>query len=50
MQEKQFKVRAAHCDHRATEEEIYQTLRVSPDPLTRAWKPIETRQEGGHEV
>ena len=39
--EKQFKVRAAHCDYRATEEEIYQTLRRVTDPLTRAWEPIE---------
>ena len=45
MQEKQFKVRAAHCDYRATEEEIYQTLRRITDPLTRAWKPIETAQK-----
>ena len=29
--EKQFKVRAAHCDYRATEEEIYQTLRRITD-------------------
>ena len=45
MQEKQFKVRAAHCDYRATEEEIYQTLRRITDPLTRAWKPIETAKK-----
>ena len=43
--EKQFKVRAAHCDYRATEEEIYQTLRRITDPLTRAWKPIETAKK-----
>ena len=45
MQEKQFKVRAAHCDYRATEEEIYQTLRRITDPLTHAWKPIETAKK-----
>ena len=45
MSEKQFKVRAAHCDYRATEEEIYQTLRRITDPLTRAWKPIETAKK-----
>ena len=43
--EKQFKVRAAHCDYRATEEEIYQTLRRITDPLTRAWKPIENAKK-----
>ena len=41
MPEKQFKVRAAHCDHRASEEEIYQTLRKITDPLTRSWEKLE---------
>ncbi|MDE0086256.1 MAG: hypothetical protein OXU23_11120, partial [Candidatus Poribacteria bacterium] len=45
MSEKQFKVRAAHCDYRASEEEIYQTLRRITDPLTRSWKPIETAKK-----
>jgi hypothetical protein len=38
---KAYTVRAAHCDHRATDEEIYQTLRRITDPLTRSWEKIE---------
>ncbi|OGG57134.1 MAG: hypothetical protein A3F84_19205 [Candidatus Handelsmanbacteria bacterium RIFCSPLOWO2_12_FULL_64_10] len=41
MAEKQYKVRAARCDHRATEEEVYRTLRRITDPLTRSWEKIE---------
>lgn len=41
MSEKQYKVRAAHCDYRASEEEIYQTLRRITDPLNRSWAKIE---------
>ncbi|MSS73890.1 MAG: DUF362 domain-containing protein [Candidatus Latescibacteria bacterium] len=41
MSEKQYKVRAARCDHRASEEEVYQTLRRITDPLTRSWEKIE---------
>ena len=37
MAEKQYKVRAAHCDYRAPEEEIYQTLRRITNPLSRSW-------------
>ncbi|HEY3082273.1 MAG TPA: DUF362 domain-containing protein [Chloroflexota bacterium] len=36
-----YAVRAAHCDHRASDEEIYLTLRRITDPLTRSWKKIE---------
>jgi hypothetical protein len=36
-----YTVRGAHCDHRASEEEIYQTLRRITDPLTRSWEKIE---------
>ncbi len=36
-----YTVRAAHCDHRASEEEIYRTLRRITDPLTRSWEKIE---------
>lgn len=39
--ERAYRVRAAHCDYRATEEEIYQTLRRITDPLTRSWEKIE---------
>src|SRR6266545_5343340 len=34
-------VRAAHCDYRSSEEEIYQTLRRVTDPLSRSWEKIE---------
>ncbi len=45
MPEKQYQVRAAHCDYRATEEEIYRTLRRITDPLTRSWDKIEKAQK-----
>ncbi|MBI3970209.1 MAG: DUF362 domain-containing protein [Chloroflexi bacterium] len=38
---KAYTVRAARCDHRASEEEIYQTLRRITDPLARSWEKIE---------
>ncbi|MBI2951961.1 DUF362 domain-containing protein, partial [bacterium] len=41
MSEKKYKVRAARCDHRASEEEVYRTLRRITDPLTRSWEKIE---------
>lgn len=41
MAEKKYKVRAARCDHRASEEEVYQTLRRITDPLTRSWEKVE---------
>ncbi len=40
MAEKQYKVRAGQCDHRASEEEIYQTLRRITDPLERSWEKL----------
>ena len=39
--QKQYTVRAAHCDYRASEEEIYQTLRRITDPLARSCEKIE---------
>lgn len=41
MPEKAYKVRAAHCDHRASDEEIYQTLKRITDPLSRTWEKLE---------
>ena len=41
MAEKSYRVRAAHCDHRASEEEVYRTLKRITDPLTRSWEKIE---------
>lgn len=38
---KAYTVRAAHCDHRASDEEIYATLRRITEPLTRSWQQIE---------
>ena len=38
--EKAYKVRASHCDHRASEEEIYQALKRTTAPLTRSWEKI----------
>jgi uncharacterized protein (DUF362 family) len=38
---KAYAVRAAHCDHRASEEEVYRTLRRITDPLARSWEKIE---------
>ena len=41
MAEKNYKVRAAHCNWRASEEEIYRTLRRITDPLHRSWEKLE---------
>ena len=38
---KDYMTRATRCDYRATEEEIYQTLRRITDPLVRSWQKIE---------
>jgi uncharacterized protein (DUF362 family) len=37
---KDYRVRAAHCDHRASEEEIYETLQRITDPLDRSWQRL----------
>ena len=37
MSQKDYAVRASHCDHRATDEEIYQVLKRTTDPLERSW-------------
>ncbi|AWT59735.1 MAG: hypothetical protein DF168_00929 [Candidatus Moanabacter tarae] len=41
MSEKQYTVRAAHCNHRASDEEIYQTLKRVTNPLKRSWERLE---------
>ena len=38
---KDYKVRASYCNHRVSEEEIYQTLKRTTDPLTKSWHQIE---------
>ncbi len=41
MPSKQHTVRAARCDHRASDEEIYQVLRRITDPLKRSWERLQ---------
>src|SRR5919202_5049267 len=43
--DKAYTVRAARCDYRASEEEIYQTVRRITDPLSRSWAKIERAQK-----
>ena len=38
--DKQYRVRAVHCDHRATDEEVYLALRRATDPLVEAWDKL----------
>jgi uncharacterized protein (DUF362 family) len=35
-----YRVRAAHCDYRASDEEVYQALKRTVDPLERAWERL----------
>ena len=42
MMDRKYRVRAAHCHHRASDEEIYQTLRRITDPLRRSWERLES--------
>ena len=37
MVDSPYHVRAVHCDYRASDEEVYQALKRSTDPLTTAW-------------
>ena len=39
--EKAYQVRAAHCSHQASDEEIYQTLERITRPLTKSWEKLE---------
>ena len=41
MGDRQYAVRASHCDYRASEEEIYEILKRTTDPLERSWKKLE---------
>ncbi len=41
MANRQYTVRASHCDHRASEEEIYEALKRTTDPLAHSWKKLE---------
>ncbi|MFH1568040.1 MAG: DUF362 domain-containing protein [Gemmatimonadota bacterium] len=40
MVDTKYAVRASHCDHRAPEEEIYDVLRRTTEPLTRSWERL----------
>ena len=37
-----YKVRAVYCDHRSTDEEVYQALKRATEPLTRAWDRLKS--------
>ena len=41
MGDRQYAVRASHCHHRASEEEIYEVFKRTADPLERSWKKLE---------
>jgi hypothetical protein len=40
MSDKQYKVRASHCDHQTSDEEIYQVLKRTTEPLERSWEKL----------
>ena len=40
MAAKQYTVRPTHCDHRASDEEIYHQLKATTDPLEDAWERL----------
>jgi len=48
--EKAYKVRATHCSHKASREEIYQQLKSITDPLTRSWDKLEKAKKIGIKV
>ena len=41
MDDRQYTVRASHCHHQASEEEIYEVLKRTTDPLERSWQKLE---------
>ncbi len=48
--EKAYKVRATHCSHKASREEIYQKLKTVTEPLTRSWDKLEKAKKIGIKV
>jgi uncharacterized protein (DUF362 family) len=40
-------VRATHCDYRADDEEVYQSLKRATDPLTGAWEKLSSARRIG---
>ena len=41
MSASEYRVRAVHCDHRASDEELYRALQRATAPLDRAWRQLE---------
>ncbi len=41
MTDRHYRVRASYCHHRATEDEIFDVLCRTTDPLTRSWERLE---------
>lgn len=41
MAEKAYKVRGSYCHHQADDEEVYQILKRTTEPLTQSWKRLE---------
>ena len=37
---KDYHVRAVHCDYRSSDEEVYQALKRATDPLDAAWEKL----------
>ncbi|MEC8841292.1 MAG: hypothetical protein VX432_06825, partial [Candidatus Poribacteria bacterium] len=48
--EKPYKVRAIHCDHKSSQEEIYERLKTITTPLNRSWNKIEKANKIGVKV
>lgn len=46
-QEKKYSVRALHCDYRAADETVYETLKRATAPLTRAWEKLKAAKRIG---
>ncbi|HIC68399.1 MAG TPA: hypothetical protein EYO90_02585, partial [Candidatus Latescibacteria bacterium] len=39
--DKPYSVRAVRCDHRSSDEEVYESLVRATAPLTRAWEKLQ---------
>ena len=47
---KDYAVRATHCSHKASLDEIYQKLKEITAPLSRSWEKIERAKKVGIKV
>jgi uncharacterized protein (DUF362 family) len=45
-----YKVRAVHCDYRASEDEVYAALRRATDPLTETWERLRRAKRIGIKI